>query len=160
MPATARQIPVTDEDLAGTSGGGAYAELEVPGDFEAILRDVNDYDKRAEGKSYGWIFEYEVEAPSGAMLPFKIWLSFSQAARWKLVEVLEAHEVDLTAGLNDVDPNSLIDDVIGVTIDFPRDKEDNPTSDFREIRATFALAEEPGTGGNPVVETAEVPDII
>ncbi len=143
MPATARQIPVTEEDLAGNSGGGAYAEIEVPGDYEGILRDVNDFDNSAKGGATGWIFEYEVEAPSGKMVTFKVWLAFSQAARWKLVEALEAHEVDLTTGMNNVDPNSLIDDVVGLHIDFPRDKDDKPTSEFREIRQLFVIPEAP-----------------
>lgn len=166
MTATARQINVTAEDLAGGQGGGAYAELEVPGDYEAILREVSDYDKRKEGKSWGWIFEYEVETPSGKMVTFKAWLSFGQNARWKLIEVLEAHDVDMSEGLNNVDPNALVDDVIGVHIDFPRDKEtDEPTSEFRELRAFFPLTEAPAV---PETETsqleerlaAEEPDVI
>jgi hypothetical protein len=143
MPATARQIPVDESDLANEGGGGgAYAELEVPNDYEAVLKDVSDYDKRSEGKTFGWVFEYEVETPSGASVPFKTFLSMSKKARWKLIEVCEAHGVNLAEGLNDVDPNALVGDVIGVTIDFPRDKDtDEPTSDFREIRSHFALVE-------------------
>ena len=180
MPATARQIPVTEEDLE-SQGGGAYAELVVPDDYEAVLVEVSDYDKTKQGKSRGWIFEYEVETPSGKAVSFKSWLSFGQNARWKLIEVLEAHEVDLSVGLNNVDPNALVDDVIGVHIDFPRDKEtDEPTSPYREIKQHFSLAEVPETDDildgapvtdatgetvseteeDPVGETAEAPDDI
>ena len=165
MAATARQIPVTEDDLAGSSGGGAYSELEVPGDYEAILRDANDYDKTSEGKSKGWVFDYEVETPSGAMVSFKTWLSFGQNARWKLIEVLEAHDVELEAGLANVDPNSLIDDKVGVHVDFPRDRDtDEPTSQYREIRQHFSLAEIPSEESTEVVEliaaAAENPAII
>lgn len=169
MPATARQIPVTKEDLDGTSGGGgAYAELVVPDDYEGVLRDVSDYDKRSQGKSHGWVFEYEVETPSGATVPFKSWLSFGDNARWKLIEVLEAHEADLSEGLNSVDPNAFINDTIGLSIDFPRDDEDEPTSKYREITYHFSLSappeaeEEPIKDVPPVAEdtVAEAPAII
>ena len=144
MPATARQIPITEEDLAPSEGGGAYAELEVPNDYEAVLKEVSDYDKTKQGKSKGWVFEYDVETPSGNAVTFKTWLSFGQNARWKLIQVLEAHDVDLSAGLNEVDPNALIGDVVGVHIDFPRDPEtDEPTSKYREIRQHFSLASLP-----------------
>ncbi|NIT79244.1 MAG: hypothetical protein GWN58_12860, partial [Anaerolineae bacterium] len=56
MPATARQLNIPAAEVASSrSGGGAYAEIEVPGDYEVTLLDVEDYDKRAEGKSYGWV---------------------------------------------------------------------------------------------------------
>lgn len=155
MPATARQIPVTSEDLAG-SKGGAYAEIEVPGDYEAVLVDVEDYDKRPE-KGYGWKFVYEVETPSGGTVPFNTYCSFSANARWKLMEVLKAHEADLSEGPNNVDPNAFIGDVIGTTIDFPRDKNGEPTSDYREIRAHFSLVEEPvDDTGIPTTEEVSI----
>lgn len=147
MPATARQIPISDKDLEG-SGGGAYAELEVPGDYEAVLKDVEDYDFTKKGKSRGWIFIYEVETPSGQTVEFKSFASFGINARWKLVEILNAHEAELTGGeeatLNNVDPNAFVGEIIGVHIDFPRDKEtDEPTSKYREIKEHFSLTEAP-----------------
>lgn len=152
MPATARQLDIPQEDLDSSGGAGAYAEIEVPGDYEVTLIDVEDYDKRSEGKSYGWVWTYEVETPSGNAVPFRTWTSFSKAARWKLIELLEAHGVDIEAGINDVDPNDFIGDVVGATIDFPRDKDDEPTSDFREIRFLFALAKAPaGVEEEPAV---------
>jgi len=146
MPATARKIPITKEDLDGSGGGGggAYAELVVPDDYEATLTDVSDYDKTKQGKSRGWVFEYDVETPSGKSVTFKSWLSFGANARWKLIEVLEAHDADLAEGIADIDPNAFIGDVIGVHIDFPRDKEtDEPTSPYREIKQHFSLADMP-----------------
>jgi hypothetical protein len=144
MSATARQFDIPQEDLDNDGGGGgAYAEIEVPGDYEVTLVDVEDYDKRSEGKSFGWVWTYEAETPSGKTVPFRTWTAFSPAARWKLIEVLEAHGVDIEAGINSVDPNDFIGDVVGATIDFPRDKEEVPTSDFRELRSLFALAAAP-----------------
>lgn len=150
MPATARQLDITAADLEG-SGGGSYAALEVPGDYEMVLKDVEDYDKRKTGGSWGWIFVYDVLPGDGAeVLEFKVYLSFSKASRWKLVKTLEAHEADMTEGINNVDPNVHIGEVVGGHIDFPRDKEGEPTSKYREVRDVFSLAEAP-----EVVEPAE-----
>lgn len=140
--ATARQIPVSESDLTN-DGGGAYAELEVPGDYEAVLKSVEDYDYTDKGKSYGWLFLYAVETPSGASVDFKVYLSFGQNARWKLVSVLQAHDANLEVGVAEVDPNAFVGETIGASIDYPRDDEDQPTSKFREIRGFFSLAEEP-----------------
>lgn len=154
MAATARQIPVTAGDLAG-NGGGAYASLEVPGDYELVLRDVEDYDYRAKGKSYGWLFLYDCETPAGGSVEFRVYVSFNENARWKMIEVLEAHGCDLSEGLNTVDPNALIGDVIGGHIDFPRDNDGNPTSKYREIRQVFSLAQEPELASPEVVAGIE-----
>ena len=159
MPATARQfdIPQADIDSIGKGGGGgAYAEIEVPGDYEVTLVDVEDYDYRDQGKSHGWIFHYEVDTPSGGSVTFRTWLSFNKNARWKILEVLAAHAVDLSDGINSVDPNDLIDDVVGATIDFPRDKEGEPTSDFRELQTIFDLAAAPADDEESEVAEAEV----
>ena len=143
MPAKAMQISITEEDLK-SAAGGAYAEIEVPGDYEVTLSKVEDYDNTGKGGSYGWIFHYDVDTPSGGVVPFRTWLAFSQAARWKLIEVLTAHDVDLDEGLNQVDPNMLVGEVVGCTIDFPRDKETGePTSEFRELQSFWSLADEP-----------------
>lgn len=142
--ATARQFDVTQEDIDSEGGaGGAYAEIEVPGDYQVTLTEVEDYDKRDKGKSHGWIFVYEVETPSGATVDFRIYASFGKKARWKLLEVLEAHSYDIEAGINDVDPDAFIGDVVGATIDFPRDDDGEPDSKYREITAVFDLAEAP-----------------
>lgn len=141
MAATARQIPIGEADLAG-DGGGAYASLEVPGDYEAVLKDVSDYDYRAKGKSYGWIFTYSVETPMGGSVDFLVHLSFGENARWKLTETLLAHGEDLSVGLNTVDPNGLIGDVVGAHIDFQKDGDGQPGK-YREIVKVFSLANEP-----------------
>jgi hypothetical protein len=155
MPATARQIPVSEEDLANASeggGGGAYAELTVPDDYVAILQDVEDYDYSKRGKSKGWIFRYEVEAPSGKMLAFPVWLSLGQSARWKLLETLEAHDYPVEAGINNVDPNVFVSEAIGVHIDFGTDEDGEP-SRFREIQRLFPLVDPPAVD---VVEEEEL----
>jgi len=142
--ATARQFDVTQKDIESEGGGGgAYAEIEVPNDYELTLVDVEDYDKREEGKTQGWVWTFEVDTPSGGTVPFRTWTAFSKNARWKLLEVLEAFGYPIEEGINDVDPDSFIGDVIGGTIDFPRDDNDEPESDFREIRVTFPLADAP-----------------
>lgn len=168
MAATARQIPVSTEDLEskGSGGGGAYASIEVPGDYEAVLAKVEDYDKRGEGKSWGWVFYYSVETPDGKNVEFKTYISFGQNARWKLIEVMEAHDADLSEGLNEIDPNAFVGDTIGAHIDFPRDPDtDEPTSKYREIRSHFSLAKPPtsddvGDSAGPpaAIETIQAAD--
>lgn len=142
--ATARKLVFTEEDLDDTGGGagGAYAAIDVPGDYKMNLIEVEDYDKRSEGKSYGWVFTYTVDG-GGGPAEFKTWLSFSDAAAWKLSEVLAAHGIQLEPGVEaNIDPESLVGDVVGGHIDYPRDKvTDKPTSNYREIRQVFALVD-------------------
>ena len=145
MPATARKLEIDQSDFDST-GGGAYAELEVPADYEATLSDVEDYDYTDRGKSRGWIFHYGVETPSGSTATFKTWLSFNKNARWKLIEVLEAHGFPIEEGINSVDPNQFIGEVVGVHLDFGTEKDENGNevpSAFREIKSIFNLVDEP-----------------
>lgn len=139
--ATARVLKFTEDDLAG--GGGAYAELDVPCDVPVRLSKVADYDKRSEGKSWGWVFYYMAETPSGNEVEFRTYLSFGENARWKLKEVLEAHGVQLVAGNLEIDPEELIDDVLVGHIDFPRNKAGEPTSEYRELQAVYPPSTEP-----------------
>lgn len=142
--ATARRIEFESGDFSTASG--AYAELDVPGDYEAVLVKVDDYDYRDRGKSYGWIFIYEVETPSGNTVPFNVHLSFGKNARWKIAETYAAHGFDVKEGINNLDPDSLVGDVIGVHIDFGTEKDENGQevpSAYREIKSLFALADEP-----------------
>lgn len=141
MPATARKLQFTADDLAGGQGG-AYAELEVPWEGPGLLTDVNDYDKRKEGKSHGWIAEYTIVTDNGNDLPFKTHLSFSAGARWKIVKWAEAHGYDIEEGIEELDPNDLIDTEAGLVIDFPRDKNGEPTDKYREIQDIFPLVDE------------------
>lgn len=147
--ATARDLTYTDKELADASapsggGGGAYAAIEVPGDFSAILRRVDDYDKRDAGKTHGWVFYYGVDG-GGGEAEFRVWLSFGGNASWKMIEVLAAHGIQMEPGVKiNIDPESLINDEVGVHVDYPRDKvTNNPTSTYREIRQVFPLADAP-----------------
>ena len=145
MAATAKELVFTDDDLS-TEGGsaGAYAAIDVPGDYEMELLSVEDYDKRSENKSYGWVFTYGLDE-GGGLAEFRMWLSFGSSARWKLSEVLTAHGITLEPGVGlNLDPESLIGDNVGGHIDYPRDKvTDKPTSQYREIRQVFALVDAP-----------------
>ena len=145
MAATARQIEfpekLVQDQAERREGGGAYAELDVPVDVHATLTGVEDYDKRPE-KGWGWIFTYEVETPSGNTVSFDDYLSFSDGARWKLLDTLAAHGFDVTEGINNVDPNEAVDTVVGARIDFPRNDAGEATSKYREIRWVFSLVED------------------
>lgn len=119
---------------------GLYAEIEVPGEYEVVLEDTDNYDKRAEEKSYGWVFKYSCETPSGGSVDFDLYLSHEGKSRWKLNQTLEAHGVVLEDGVRiEVDPNALIGSKVGALIDFPRDKMGVPTGDYRRIQKVFAL---------------------
>lgn len=142
MPATARKFNITADDLANEGGGGgAWAEIETPSDHVLLCTDVNDYDKTDKGKGKGWLVDYELIAPSGKKLDINIHISFSAAARWKLIQWAEAHELDISEGVQNIDPNDAIDTEVGSTIDFPRDKKGEATSKYREIVELFSLAE-------------------
>lgn len=139
MTATARVFGITEEDL---EGGGSYAALEVPDDYEATLTKVEDYDYTAQGKSSGWIFFFEIEN-----LEFKTYLAHSKAARWKLIETLEAFGIEVVEGELTVDPNTLIGRVIGARVDYQHDPEEHdPELDgpnYKEIKWLFPLKAEP-----------------
>lgn len=139
--ATAKQLRIEAADLE-EGGGGAYAELEVPGDFDCYLSEVQDYEKNTTG----WMFRYMVETPSGEEVKFDVYLSFGKNARWKLVQVLRAHGVELDEGVISVDPDDLVGDAMIATIDFPRDDDGEPTSKYREIRELFPQSSTPGFG--------------
>lgn len=141
MPATAQNLNITKEDLSGS--GGAFAELTVPGEYEAILSSVEDYDYTAKGKTKGWKFNFAIETPSGGSVTLSSHVSFTPNSRWKLVGVLDALGADLSEGVNNVDPNAYVGDKIGVLIDFPRGDNGEPTSKYREIQDVFSLVQLP-----------------
>lgn len=144
MPATARKIEIEAGDFS--TGSGAYAELDVPGDYEAVLSDVIDYDYRDRGKSFGWVFIYEVETPSGRAVPFNVHLSLGKNARWKIIEVAEAHGYEVEEGIINFDPNQFIGETVGVHLDFGTEKDENGNevpSAYREVQSVFALVDEP-----------------
>lgn len=169
MPATPRKLKITAKDLEGPPAitGGTYSEIPTPSDQELYLADVNDYDKRPE-KGHGWVFSYHVETSTGPC-NFDVYLSFSESARWKIVDVFAAHGVDIgEVGIANADPNALIGDTIGGHIDFPRDADDEPTSTYREIQDFFDLADppeeveadEPVAQGGPEAEVTQDPDVL
>ena len=136
MPATARKIEIEESDR---SSGSAYADL-APGDYEAVLSDVTDYDKTDQGKGRGWVWDFLVEG-----LPFREYTSFSKASRWKLVQVVEAFQPDvLDVGINEIDPNTFIGARCGVYIDWEKDPDTLPEGEpnFKRIKEVFALPTE------------------
>ena len=169
MPATPRDLRVTAKDLEGPPeySGGTYSEIEVPGDFEIILVDVEDYDKRDAGKTQGWKFLYQVDTSTGPC-DFNVYLSFAAKARWKIIDVFAAHGFDIaTEGIHKADPNSLIGEKIGGHIDFPRGKDGEPTNNYREIKEFFPLVEAPVVDEDARGETvaasqskADEPDVL
>lgn len=140
--ATARRFEITAEDLESSkrgAGSSAYNMLEVPADYEAQLVSVEDYDKRSEGKSHGWVWEFSIED-----LPFRVYTSFSLSARWKLIEVISAFVPGtLGTGVNDVDPSEFVGMSVGAHVDFdvPEPKWDGNSPRYREIKYVFPLAD-------------------
>jgi len=135
--ATARGFAIEADDLQ-SSGGGAYAALEVPNDYEAVLMSVEDYDYRDRGKSNGWIFNFEIEE-----LPFKVYVAFSKAARWKLLEVFGAFDENILMESSnlELDPDLYVGRKVGAHVDFDKSDEewDENSPRYREIKYVFAL---------------------
>ncbi len=158
MPATVIEVTPTEEQLP-SEGGGLYSELDVPADYEVQLSKVEDYDK-GPGRN-GWIFNYTCETPSGGSVDFPVYLNFSEASRWKILQHFAAHGMTITTDKLSLDPNALSNDKIGAFIDFPREQgTGEPTSQYREIQKVYALADESlieaGTP-SPVELVAETP---
>lgn len=131
MPATARQFAITEEALADAGGGAAYASLEVPGDYTAVLNGVEDYDKSASGGGQGWIFSFLVEG-----LRFKYWIPFSEASRWKLIRAVQAFSPSFFEDGGDVttiDPNAFVGQTVGARVDYENDDDGNPIEGGRKI---------------------------
>lgn len=144
--ATARMLNFSKEDLAGSAHMDITDEM-VPYETVATLTKVEDYDKTAEGKSYGWIFTYSAETPAGRTAPYREWLAQTDGAKWKTIQVLEAHEYEMEEGQQLFDPESLLGEVVGVIIDYPRDRQGEPQGDFKEIVKYFPLVGEPQPEG-------------
>lgn len=157
MAATARTLEFTAEDVASAGGSGDYENLEVPGDYVALLADVVDYDNSEKGGSRGWRFNYKVEG-----LDFSVFCAFSKAARWKLIEVLEAHGYPVEEGIAECDPNMFVGTEVGAHVDFPKSYYEalkngvTPDKVYREIRWVFRLPSDTP----PVTVTSEEPDIL
>lgn len=155
MPATPRRLEISEKDIQSAGedrpDSSAYALLEVPADYEAVLTDVSDYDYRDQGKSYGWIWNLEVEG-----LPFRIYTAFSTNARWKLVETLRAFEPALSAGALEQDPNRFVGKSVGAHLDWQYDPDtlEEGKANYREIKYLFPLPPAEFTG------EAAAPDIL
>lgn len=151
MPATARQIPITEEQLASASSGpkdsAAYSAIVVPGDYVATLKDVQDYDFRSRGKSFGWLFLFDIMG-----CEFKEYVSFSEEARWKLIQVWDSLGGDPEIGVNNMDPNILIGREAGAHVDWQTDPTLLGENDvnYREIKYLFPI-----TLVEPVAEEVE-----
>ncbi len=161
MPAEAITFTPTADDMPRS--GGLYSEIEVPGDYEVVLRDVDSYDK-GEGRR-GWIFLYDCETPSGGTVEFKWFLSFNQKARWKITETFATHGQVIEEGQPQAfDPNALIGTMVGAHIDFDRDDNGEPSNPYRAIQRIFPLvdapAEEEASTPQPVDLDAEAPATI
>lgn len=138
MPATPRRVEITAEDLASAKRGPRdydYNDIEVPGDYEAILEDVNDHTK---GENVGWKFTFSILG-----CPFDEYVMLTKASRWKFVQTMTAFGYPLAEGIDNFDPNAFIGTSVGATVDWQKDPEqagDGPN--YREIKALFPLTEE------------------
>ena len=132
--ATARQFTITDEMVVETGGGAAYAALDVPEDYEAVLVAAEDYDKRASGGGEGWVLTFLIEG-----LRFKFWVPFSEAARWKYIQTHEAFEPDFLDERDEegnapvFDPDSHLGDSVGAFVDYENDDEGERNENGRKI---------------------------
>lgn len=158
MTLTARRIEITPESKEKRGDGGAYATIEVPGDYEVTLIKGEDYDNGPQRT--GWKLTYELDG-----LPFNFWLNFSKASRWKLVATAEAHlGRELGSGeIEDMNPADWIGDVVGAHIDWQNDPDQQAEGEknYREIKTIFALqAETPEVPAPPAFGEEEEPAII
>ncbi len=148
MAASARDFIFSEKELKdaatpGGGGGGGYGAITVPGDYEAVLLSVEDYDKTADGKTKGLLFSYGVDG-GGGEVPFNMYVAEGPNSNWKRLEIFAAHGIVPQAGVPlNFDGAAFIDDIVGVHIDYPRDDNDVPTSTYREIRQIFALEAAP-----------------
>ncbi len=155
MPAT----PIKYTPKKGALSQGQYADIEVPGDYEVVLVSVENYDKTDVGKSKGWVATYSCETQHGQSVNFDDYLSFSEAAQFKIDAFFMAHapgvlkeEVEAT-----LDPTQFIGTKVGARIDFPRNKQGEQTGDFRGIIRVYALVDEEEFFGESVA-TEDVAD--
>ena len=151
MAAQAREFIFTEKELidastpGGGGGGSGYGAIEVPGDFEAILRSVEDYDKTSEGKTKGMVWEYGVDG-GGGEVSFFMYVADGAKSSWKRLEIFAAHGITPQPEVAfNFDPAGFVNDVVGVHIDYPRDANGDPTSNYREIRQIFAIEAAPTT---------------
>lgn len=129
MPATPARLRMTGSAAKSGGGGGMYSLIEVPGDYVGTVTDVEDYKTE---RSRGWKLHIDILGCN-----FNVWLSHSEAARWKIEEFLAAlGNVFETGDIEAVDPNSWIGLQVGCSVDLP------PEGKYREIQSFFPLDEE------------------
>jgi hypothetical protein len=142
MPATARVLNISAEEIAQAGqprAQGTWAEIEVPGDYEATLADVNDFVSKAGHP--GWKFTYQLPTSTGPV-ELHEWVTFQDSVKWKLSDILKAHGI--TGGINtSFQPGQLIGDVVGLSVGWQMDKVTGEPTTYREIKAIFSLAELP-----------------
>lgn len=156
MPATPRKVEVTEKDIKSAKAGNRdydFNDIEVPGDYEAILVDVSDHTSKQGNDSWKWSFEI-------MGCPFDEYTSFSKSARWKLIQVLESLGYQFADGdsIENVDPNAFIGATAGAHVDWQdSDTDDEDSPNYREIKWLFPLTEE-GESTAPLAE--EEPEAI
>lgn len=132
MPATPQKIDITAKDIEQAQRRESeydYSDIEVPGDYEATLVDVNDHETE-RGK--GWRFTFEIMG-----CPFDEYTMFSKKAKWKLLQVIEALGYPLEEGIADFDPNAYVGVVVGAHVDWQHDPDEHDGANYREIKYVF-----------------------
>lgn len=129
MPATPARLKMTGSAAKSGGGGGMYSLIEVPGDYAGTITDVEDYKTE---RSKGWKLHIDILGCN-----FNVWLSLSEAARWKIEELLAAlgHLVQ-DGDIEAVDPNSWIGQQVGCAVDL------DDSGRYREIHNFFFLDDE------------------
>ena len=140
MPATPLRVEITAKDIAGLRKPREerdydYNVIEVPGDYEAILVDVNDHESTRTGNK-GWKFSYEVMG-----CPFDDYVMHTKSAKWKVLSTMEALGFPIEEGVENFDPNAYIGGVVGAHIDWQTPEEDleDGAPNYREIKDIFSL---------------------
>lgn len=162
MTATARMFVFTEEDLQQkrpSSGTGQWEDLEVPGDYEVFIDNIEDYIKKDGNEVTSYKVTIRIEVESGSLF-ISDWIPFSKAGRWKMRDYLIAVGMPPEPNVPlKFDPEELTGLSLGATIDFPRNQNGEPTSKYREIMAIFPLVEPPDVGGSPTTPLEE-PEVL
>ena len=124
--------------VQSNSGGGSYAALD-PGVYDATLSKVELYDKRAQGKTHGWILHFDV-----AGLNFRTWVAVTERAWWKIEESVRAFDAaaaDLVAqGVLDFDFEDYLGMSVQCEIGWQKDPETVPEGEtnYKELKNFWA----------------------
>ena len=94
-----------------------YTPKEGPSDVELVA--VKDHVGKTSGNP-GWKWTFK-EVRSGEL--YDIYTMFSQKARWKLTETLAAFGWEIDDGVNDVDPNLYVGQIVTGEFAFEEDNE-------------------------------------